>query len=284
MGNFIKVNRKILKWEWWPDINTFRLFMYMLLEAWWKDGNYKGKIIPRGSFPSSIAELSKETKLSENEVRTAIKHLKSTGEITSKSHSKYTVFTVKNYDLYQSDNEQNYNQSTGEITSKSQAINEQITNKSRADNKQITGTNIDNINNIHTEKEDKNDKENKNIHNAQKELKQAEANKLFERLWSLYPVKKGKGRVSDTVKLRLLKIGEEELLRAMERYKAELEKDSDWRKPQNGSTFFNSGYVDYLDGNYVPGERERPKSRNSFNNFQQREYDFSKLEKDLLNN
>lgn len=284
MGNFIKVNRKILKWEWWPDINTFRLFMYMLLEAWWKDGNYKGKIIPRGSFPSSIAELSKETKLTENEVRTAIKHLKSTGEITSKSHSKYTVFTVKNYDLYQSDNEQNYNQSTGEITSKSQAINEQITNKSQADNKQITGTNIDNINNIHTEKEDKNDKENKNIHNAQKELKQAEANKLFERLWSLYPVKKGKGRVSDTVKLRLLKIGEEELLRAMERYKAELEKDSDWRKPQNGSTFFNSGYVDYLDDNYVPGERERPKSRNSFNNFQQREYDFSKLEKDLLNN
>lgn len=162
MNNFIKVNRKILKWEWWSDINTFRLFMYMLLMAWWKEGSYKGKPIPRGSFPSSIAELSSETKLTENEIRTAIKHLKSTGEITSKAYNKFTVFTVKNYDLYQTDNEQNNNQNTDEITDKSQTINKQITSKSQTDNEQLTGTNIDNINNIDTEKEDKNNKECKN--------------------------------------------------------------------------------------------------------------------------
>ena len=104
MSNFIKVDRKILKWEWWSDINTCRLFLYMLIVAYWKSGNYKGKNIPRGSFPSSLSELSKETGLTENEVRTAIKHLKSTGEITSKS---------------QSINEQ--------ITSKSQAVNEILT-------------------------------------------------------------------------------------------------------------------------------------------------------------
>ena len=40
------------------------------------------------------------------------------------------------------------------------------------------------------------------------------------------------------------------MARAIDRYKADLEKDSGWRKPQNGSTFFNSGYVDYLDANY----------------------------------
>ena len=80
----------------------------------------------------------------------------------------------------------------------------------------------------------------------------------------------------------MLKIGEEELLRAIERYKTELEKDAEWRKPQNGSTFFNSGYVDYLDENYVPGKRDKPKNKN--NNFKERDYDFSRLEKDLLNN
>jgi hypothetical protein len=32
----------------------------------------------------------------------------------------------------------------------------------------------------------------------------------------------------------------------------ELKKDASWRKPQNGSTFFNSGYVDYLDANFEP--------------------------------
>ena len=79
-----------------------------------------------------------------------------------------------------------------------------------------------------------------------------EASELFEKVWALYPSKKGKGQVSDTQKKKLLKIGEEELTRAIERYKADLSRD-EWRKPQNGSTFFNSGYVDYLDENWQAG-------------------------------
>lgn len=55
-------------------------------------------------------------------------------------------------------------------------------------------------------------------------------------------------------KQRLLKVGYEEMVRTIDRYKADLEKDSGWRKPQNGSTFFNSGYVDYLDANYKKQE------------------------------
>jgi hypothetical protein len=78
-----------------------------------------------------------------------------------------------------------------------------------------------------------------------------EACTLFEKVWDLYPNKKGKGQVSDTKKKALLKIGEEELTRAIERYKKHLDANSSWLKPQNGSTFFNSGYVDYLDENYV---------------------------------
>jgi predicted phage replisome organizer len=109
-----------------------------------------------------------------------------------------------------------------------------------------------------------------------------EAKILFERLWSLYPNKKGKGQVSDTAKKKLLKIGHEELERAIQRYKTELEKE-DWRKPQYGSTFFSSGYVDYLDANYEPGKREPTKQQkeNKFNNFNQRDYDFAALEQAL---
>ena len=36
-----------------------------------------------------------------DEVRTAVKHLISTKEITKQAYSKFTVFTVKNYDAYQ---------------------------------------------------------------------------------------------------------------------------------------------------------------------------------------
>ena len=95
--------------------------------------------------------------------------------------------------------------------------------------------------------EDKN-----NINNVQA----AEAEALFDELWLMYPSKKGKGQVSMTAKKKLLKIGADEMRRAIVRYKDELAKDADWRKPQNGSTFFNSGYVDYLDDNYQPAHTE----------------------------
>ncbi len=125
-------------------------------------------------------------------------------------------------------------------------------------------------------KVEKSKEENKNT------LCKADALALFERLWKLYPNKKGKGQISDSKKKKLLEIGFEEMERAIERYKVELKKD-EWRKPQNGSTFFNSGYVDYLDANYEES-KDKPKTNNRFNQFQQNNYDFDSLEKELLSN
>ena len=75
-------------------------------------------------------------------------------------------------------------------------------------------------------------------------------NSAFESVWKLYPNKKGKGKVSDKAKKTLFDKGEEQIKRCIERYLKELKKD-EWRHPQNGSTFFTSGYVDYLDENYT---------------------------------
>lgn len=126
-----------------------------------------------------------------------------------------------------------------------------------------------------------NDNDNVNEKDNKKHLCTAEAAALFERLWKLYPVKKGKGQVSDTQKKKLLAIGEPALLKAIERYRAELAKDSGWRRPQNGSTFFNSGYVDYLDANFSPDKPVPRKSssgaQNKFCNFEQRNYNYDEL-------
>lgn len=123
MANYIKIDRKMLDWEWYKNINTKVLFLHMLLKAYWKETRIEGKLIERGSFVSSIKSLSFETSLTENEVRTAILHLKTTGEITSEGTNKNTVFTIKNYGLYQTVNEQNHNQTTNEP----QPINEPLT-------------------------------------------------------------------------------------------------------------------------------------------------------------
>lgn len=126
-----------------------------------------------------------------------------------------------------------------------------------------------------------NDNVNENVKDNKKHLCTAEAAALFERLWELYPVKKGKGQVSDTQKKKLLAIGEPALLKAIERYRAELAKDSGWRRAQNGSTFFNSGYVDYLDANFVPDKPAPQKSssgaQNKFCNFEQRDTDYDAI-------
>lgn len=89
-----------------------------------------------------------------------------------------------------------------------------------------------------------------------KRITKAEINEFFESVWQLYPVKKGKGQVSDSKRKALYEIGFDEINRAIERYQEELKKDASWRKPQNGSTFFNSGYVDYLDNNFVPDTKQ----------------------------
>lgn len=222
MGNYIKIERKILDWEWYKNLNTCRLFFHLLLKANWKDGRFEGESVPTGSFVSSISKLSDETGLTQREVRTAINHLKMTRELTVKGHAKYSVFTINNYCQYQDSDKLNDKQATSEGHSND-----------------IQTTTIE------TRKKER--REENKINNMCK----ADALALFEKLWKLYPSKKGKGQVSLAAKQRLLKVGYEEMARAIDRYILGLEKDSEWRKPQNGSTFFNSGYVDYLDDNYV---------------------------------
>ena len=124
------------------------------------------------------------------------------------------------------------------------------------------------------EKDNENDNENDNevsYHDTDdessndslvKKPSKAEIDAFFESVWDLYPVKKGKGQVSDTKRKKLYDIGFDELYRAIDRYIKELDRDSAWRKPQNGSTFFNSGYVDYLDDNFVP-DAQKTQQRNT---------------------
>lgn len=248
MSDYIKLYRSLLDWEWYKNINTKVLFIHLLLKANWKDSRFEGQVIPRGSFVSSIAKLSEETDLTIREVRTAILHLETSGELTIKRHSKYSVFTIKNYAQYQVSD----NQTTG----KRHSVDIQTTT-------------------IEEKKEVKKERNNN-------KLCKAEALALFETLWKMYPNKKGKAQITDKDKQKLLEIGLEEMTRAIDRYKKYLDANKDWLKPKNGSTFFHSGYVDYLDGNYEECKQTAKKS--SFNNFQQNYYDVEELEKELLSN
>ena len=117
----------------------------------------------------------------------------------------------------------------------------------------------------------------------------AETEALFEKLWKEYPLKRGKGKVSAAKKRALLEIGEEQMLRALQRYIDEHEAKERqggfvpaWK---NGDTFFNTDYVDYLDENYEAAPRDPPRPAatcSGFVNYEQSNTDWEAAFEQIL--
>lgn len=256
LNGFVKIHRKLLQWGWYQDNAVKGVFLHLLLTARFDNGIWMGKEIKAGQVIIGTEQLAKDLGFTRQQIRTALNKLKSTNEITIQPTNKYSIITLVNWSEYQEreilqndynkkNDEKKLEKSTNKITNKYLAeilesqgladeqietITNKITNEQPTNNQQITNN----------QPQRKNDKNDKNIYNEH-----------FENIWRLFPNKKGKGQVSDTKKKELAKIPLEEWERIIKRYKNDLSKD-DWRKPQYGSTFFNSGYVDYTDENYKP--------------------------------
>jgi len=125
---FISLHRKLLEWGWFDDPNTLSVFIYCLLKANWKDKDFRGKTVKRGSFLTSLDDISKKTGVSTRSVRTALNRLKSTNELTITSSRQGTEIKVNNYDKYQ--------QATNETTNERQTSDKRATTTNK-DNKEI---------------------------------------------------------------------------------------------------------------------------------------------------
>lgn len=84
-----------------------------------------------------------------------------------------------------------------------------------------------------------------------------EIENFFEECWKLYPNKLGKASIKEKKKKEIFNLGEEFKI-CIKRY---IENKESWRKYQNGSTFFNSGYVDYLDNNFKEQSKDYVKQQ-----------------------
>lgn len=100
-GGWVKLYRSIFKWEWWDDMYTRNLFVVCLLMANSSDRRWRGIVIGRGSFVTSMAHLSKIAGLTARQTRTAVEHLKSTNELTIETTNNYSIITVCHYERYQ---------------------------------------------------------------------------------------------------------------------------------------------------------------------------------------
>lgn len=127
MEGWVTIHRKFLQWEWFDIPEMVEFFIYLLLTAGHSERKYRGIQLQRGEIITSTPTMMKDTKLSEQQIRTCIKRLKSTGEITCKSTNKFTIITICNYDRYQSEdltaNGQNNGQPNTQATDKQRTSN-----------------------------------------------------------------------------------------------------------------------------------------------------------------
>lgn len=147
LNGYIKLFRKLVKWRWYQDSVVKDLFLHCLIFASFRDFNWMDQMLKAGQFVTSYKNLSQELGFSVQQIRTALKKLESTGEITSKSTNKFTVITVVNWANYQSDEDY--------INTES---NNRTTNEQQTDNKRTTNE----------QQHRKNNKNNKNIKNSEK--------------------------------------------------------------------------------------------------------------------
>jgi hypothetical protein len=215
IDGWIKLHRKMLDNPVvWKDSDHLAVWIYLLLNATHKnmDVLFKNKRITLkpGQLITGRKSIAKKLDISESKVHRVLKMLEIEQQIEQQTSNKNRLIAIVGWNEYQSCEQQ---------------IEQQVNNNRTTSEQQVNT--------------------NKNIKN----IKNNTIVDFFDQIWKLYPKKEGKGQVSLTQKKKLYNIGLEEMTRAIERYKKAKE-GTDRKYLQNGSTFFNSGYVDYLDANY----------------------------------
>jgi hypothetical protein len=124
---WVKMHRRLKEWEWYKDSHMVHLFNHILLTANHEPGRWQGVDVNIGELVVGRKTLSEETGISEQSVRTCLKRLKSTGEVTIKSTNKFSLITVVNWDYYQGNGEESTSISTSNLTNNQPATNQQLT-------------------------------------------------------------------------------------------------------------------------------------------------------------
>ena len=237
-------NRKIRHLRRLPEGNNIVLIWVMLLTMAGRC-NSSGMIFLTENIPYTPKMLADELDFEENTVKLALNALEQLNMVVTDGN----YFTIAGWDEYQNIEGMEKIREQNRIRQK-KWYDKQKALPNVTPNVMVTQHNA-------TEKEIETEKDiDKEVDkkNSAAQPSKADVNAFFESIWELYPVKKGKASVSDTKRKALFNIGYERMEQAINRYLTELKRDASWRKPQNGSTFFNSGYVDYLDENYVPDQ------------------------------
>lgn len=103
---YIKLYKKMLKWQWYKDSNTLHVFISLLLDANFEDSKAGFEVIKRGQVLTSVKRLHELTGLTTQQIRTSLSKLEKSQEINKQTTNRYSIITINNYNDYQINNKQ----------------------------------------------------------------------------------------------------------------------------------------------------------------------------------
>lgn len=243
--NYHKIDSKILQY----NLNSaeFKFGMWITKKEFGQRLN-DINALPKGQFYMSIRIVANDINVTEKIARRLIKEYTEVGIIRaielSRSPKKGSI-----YEYLVQIQEGTY-EDTVEGAVKSQEGHSKSEEISKFDNDEghnkgtMKGTYEDTVEGASKKKNKRKIKENeKDIYSSND----------FEELWKLYPLKRGKQKAMESLKKILNTYSKEQIERCINRYIKDVEdqrvkfKDLQYK---NGSTFFNNGYIDYLDSEY----------------------------------
>ena len=223
--SYIKLFRKLLNSPIFENEKALKIWIWCLLKATHTEREQLvGRQIvqlKKGQFIFGRKKASEELKMKERTLYDYLKLLEELSMIRINSNNKFSVITVEKWEEYQVEELKNNNEDT--------------TNARQTH----TNKNVKNIkNNISSSNDD--------------ELK-----KHFEKIWEIYPNKKGKLKSEELffkwvkgrkINKSTIKLTDLQMYKAVKKYKEECEKkNTEQEYIKHGDTFFNKAILDYVE-------------------------------------
>lgn len=95
-----KIDFNVLHFDWFNEIQTRHLWIYLLLKANSEPIAFKSTVIERGELVATVSSISTATGLTVSQVRTALKKLADSNCIEIKPTNKYTVIKITDNESY----------------------------------------------------------------------------------------------------------------------------------------------------------------------------------------
>lgn len=111
----------------YTDDKPFKLFFHCLIKANFKPRFWKGELVARGEFITSLTHLADELCWSIQSVRTCVAKLEKHKELTKTSTKLYTKITICNYDIYAGCNNDTNIPANTVLTQEQHTANTQLT-------------------------------------------------------------------------------------------------------------------------------------------------------------